>query len=94
MKLPCSLQAYTGGCCCPACNEHRQAVYAGKIPRLDPLQIAARIAHHREWGDLERLQPAPKTGWLEELRLRRLLWDLEDSLLEGQALLPATPLAR
>jgi len=84
VRLPCG-EAYFDGCACPACNEHRQAVYTGKIPKLDRIQLQARIAHHRELGDLEPLKPAPKTSWVEELRAFLLIWEVED-LVENRLL--------
>jgi len=58
-------------------HQHHEA-WAGRVPKLTRIQLEARIAHAMEMGELEPLRPAPRISWAEELRLRKLLWDLED----------------
>lgn len=62
--------------------------WAVRVPKLDRVQLEARIARARERGDLEPLSPAPKVFSVEELRLRKLLWDLEDLLAVAVAVSP------
>jgi hypothetical protein len=81
VPLPCGL-TYFEGCTCPPCSQYRRAAWDGLVPKLDRAQLEARIAHAREMGDLEPLRPAPRVSWADELRLRRLLWEIEDLLLD------------
>ena len=92
MQLPCGL-SYFDGCTCPSCSQYRKSAWDGLVPKLDRTQLEARIAHARELGELEPLKPAPKVSWAEELRVRQLLWDLEDELLEAQLTASAATLA-
>ena len=82
VPLPCG-PVYFDGCTCPPCSQYRNEAWAGRVPKLDRAQLEARIAHAREMGDLELLRPAPRVSWVEELRLRQLLWDLEDLSLDS-----------
>jgi len=81
VPLPCGL-TYFEGCTCPPCSQYRRAAWDGLVPKLDRAQLGARIAHAREMGDLEPLKPAPRVSWADELRLRRLLWEIEDLFLD------------
>jgi hypothetical protein len=92
VQLPCGL-SYFDGCTCPSCGQYRRAAWDGLVPKLDRVQLEARIAHARELGELEPLKPTPKVSWAEELRVRQLLWDLEDELLEAQLATSAAALA-
>jgi hypothetical protein len=92
VQLPCGL-SYFDGCTCQPCSQYRKAAWDGLVPKLDRAQLEARIAHARELGELEPLKPAPKVSWAEELRVRQLLWDLEDELLEAQLTAPSATLA-
>jgi len=92
VPLPCG-PSYFDGCTCTSCSQYRNEAWAGRVPKLDRTQLEARIAHARELGELEPLKPAPKVSWAEELRVRQLLWDLEDELLEAQLTVSAATLA-
>jgi len=81
VPLPCG-PSYFDGCTCPPCSQYRRAAWDGLVPKLDRAQLEARIAHAREMGDLEPLRPAPRVSWADELRLRRLIWEVEDLLLD------------
>jgi hypothetical protein len=91
VQLPCGL-SYFDGCACSSCSQYRNEAWAGRVPKLDRVQLEARIAHARELLELEPLKPAPKVSWTEELRVRQLLWDLEDEILEAQLIASAAAL--